>query len=116
MVPGLGGSPGGGHSNPLQYSCLENPMDREPGGLWSMALQRVRHGRSDLACSHKGSNQFSISLPKYLENEGSCILNKNEGLKTRTLNIQRVIQITHKKVYCVSIKRKSKPARQQADD
>ena len=91
-------------------------MDRKPGGLWSMALQRVRHGRSDLACSHKGSNQFSISLPKYLENEGSCILNKNEGLKTRTLNIQRVIQITHKKVYCVSIKRKSKPARQQADD
>ena len=27
-VPGLGRSPGGGHSNPLQYSCLENPMDR----------------------------------------------------------------------------------------
>ena len=25
---GLGRSPGGGHSNPLQYSCLENPMDR----------------------------------------------------------------------------------------
>ena len=27
-VPGLGRYPGGGHSNPLQYSCLENPMDR----------------------------------------------------------------------------------------
>ena len=27
-VPGLGRSSGGGHSNPLQYSCLENPMDR----------------------------------------------------------------------------------------
>ena len=27
-IPGLGGSPGGGHGNPLQYSCLENPMDR----------------------------------------------------------------------------------------
>ena len=27
-IPGLGRSPGGGHSNPLQYSCLENPMDR----------------------------------------------------------------------------------------
>ena len=25
LIPGLGGSPGGGHSNPLQYSCLENP-------------------------------------------------------------------------------------------
>ena len=26
-VPGSGGSPGGGHGNPLQYSCLENPVD-----------------------------------------------------------------------------------------
>ena len=29
--PRLGRSPGGGHGNPLQYSCLENPMDR---GAW----------------------------------------------------------------------------------
>ena len=28
-IPGSGRSPGGGHGNPLQYSCLENPMDRE---------------------------------------------------------------------------------------
>ena len=28
-IPGLGKSPGAGHGNPLQYSCLENPMDRE---------------------------------------------------------------------------------------
>ena len=27
-VPGMGRSPGGGHGNPLQYLCLENPMDR----------------------------------------------------------------------------------------
>ena len=27
-IPGLGRSPGGGHGHPLQYSCLENPMDR----------------------------------------------------------------------------------------
>ena len=31
-IPGLGRSPGGGHGNPLQYSCLENPIE-EPGGL-----------------------------------------------------------------------------------
>ena len=30
----LGRSPGGGHGNPLQYSCLENPMDR--GAFWSV--------------------------------------------------------------------------------
>ena len=28
LIPGLGRSPGGGNGNPLQYSCLENPMDR----------------------------------------------------------------------------------------
>ena len=28
LIPGLGKSLGGGHGNPLQYSCLENPMDR----------------------------------------------------------------------------------------
>ena len=34
-ISGLGRSPGGGHSNPLQYSCLENPMGSEPGRLQS---------------------------------------------------------------------------------
>ena len=29
LIPGLGRSPGGGNGNPLQYSFLENPMDRE---------------------------------------------------------------------------------------
>ena len=30
LIPGLGTSPGGGHGNPLQYSCLKNSMDRGP--------------------------------------------------------------------------------------
>ena len=34
LIPGLGRSPGGGHGNPIQYSCLENPMDR--GAWWAM--------------------------------------------------------------------------------
>ena len=42
-IPGSGRSPGGGHGNPLQYSCLENPMDRETGGLQSIGLQGIRH-------------------------------------------------------------------------
>ena len=37
-IPGLGRSPGGGHGNPLQYSCLENPMDR---GAWWSTVHRV---------------------------------------------------------------------------
>ena len=44
LIPGSGISPGGGHDNPLQHSCLENPMNREePGGLQSIMLQRVGH-------------------------------------------------------------------------
>ena len=35
-ITGSGVSPGGGHGNPLQYSCLENPMDR---GAWQAAVQ-----------------------------------------------------------------------------
>ena len=40
-VLSLGRSPGGGHGNPLQYSCMENPYRQEPGGLQPMELQRV---------------------------------------------------------------------------
>ena len=42
LVPESGRSSGGGHGNPLQYSCPGNPMDEEPAGLQSMGLQRVR--------------------------------------------------------------------------
>ena len=37
-IPGLGRSPGEGNGNPLQYSCLENPMDR---GAWQGIVPRV---------------------------------------------------------------------------
>ena len=37
-IPGLGRSPGGGYGNPLQYSCLENPIDI---GAWLAMVQRV---------------------------------------------------------------------------
>ena len=41
-IPGSGRSPGGGHGNPLQYSCLVNPrQEEEPGGLQSMRSHRV---------------------------------------------------------------------------
>ena len=39
-ISGLGESPGGGHGNPLQHSCLENPMDR---GTW----RAIVHGAAE---------------------------------------------------------------------
>ena len=44
-IPGSGRFPGGGHGNPLQYSCLENPMDR---GAWRATVHRVVQGRAGL--------------------------------------------------------------------
>ena len=51
-IPGSGRFPGGGHGNPLQYSCLENPWTEETGGLQSEGLQRIRHNWSSLARTH----------------------------------------------------------------
>ena len=51
-ILGLGRSPGEGHGHPLQYSCLENHMDR---GAWQATVHRVSKSRtrlSDLACTH----------------------------------------------------------------
>ena len=43
-IPGSGRSPGGGHGNPLQYSCLENPMDRGSHRLPPMTGEPTVHG------------------------------------------------------------------------
>ena len=45
LFPGLGRSPGEGHGNPFQYSCLENPMDR---GAWWAIVHRVAKSRMRL--------------------------------------------------------------------
>ena len=42
-IPGLGRSPGGGNGNLLQYSCLENPMDKGAWQATAMGLQKVRY-------------------------------------------------------------------------
>jgi hypothetical protein len=43
LIPGLGKSPGGGNGNPLQYSCLEDPMDR---GAWWATVHGVRKSQA----------------------------------------------------------------------
>ena len=55
LLPGLERSPGGGHGNPLQYSCLENPMN---GGAWRATVHMVTKSQTRLkqldmhACTH----------------------------------------------------------------
>ena len=48
-TPGSGGSLGRGHENPLQCSCLENPMDR---GAWLAAVHGVTKNRTQLSNEH----------------------------------------------------------------
>ena len=83
-IPGWGRSPGGGHGNPLQYSCLENPMDR--GAWWPLSLRscRVRHDWSNLAHTH---NIFSIHGCYVLKYFFQCILHT----KILELEVQRRI-------------------------
>ena len=54
LIPGSGRFPGGGHSNPLQYSCLENSMD---SGAWQATIHRVTQSRTQL-------KQLSTQAPR----------------------------------------------------
>ena len=62
IFPGLGRSPGGAHGNPLQYSSLENPMDR---GAWQAMVCRVAQSQTRLkrlsACAHTHAYTLSLS-------------------------------------------------------
>ena len=52
LISGLGRSPGGGHGNPLQYSCLESPMGR---GAWRATVHGVAESQTRLGetvCTH----------------------------------------------------------------
>ena len=49
LIPGLGRSPGEGNSNPLQYSSLENPMDR---GAWQATVHGVTKSQTQLSSDH----------------------------------------------------------------
>ena len=59
-VSGLRRSPGGGNGNSLQYSCLENSMDR---GVWRATVKRVAKSRTRLS-EHKQYRAGSILLPR----------------------------------------------------
>ena len=49
LIPGLGRSPGGGHGNSFQYSCLGNPVDK---GAWQAIVHRVTRSWTQLSDEH----------------------------------------------------------------
>ena len=62
-IPGLGRCPGGGHGNPLQYFCLENPMDR--GAWWAIVYgaAKSRTRLKQLNTRHTGRAQGEGEVP-----------------------------------------------------
>ena len=75
-VLGLGRSPGEGNGNPLQFSCLENPMD---GGAWWATVHRVAEGRTQLS-----DFTFTFHFSCIGEGNGnplqcSCLENSRDG-------------------------------------
>ena len=66
LIPGSGRSPGGGHGNPLQYSCLENPMDR---GAWRAAVHGIAKSQTRLK---------RLSTYEHTHNTGQELLNSVE--------------------------------------
>ena len=72
-VPGSGSSPGGGHGTPLQYSSLENAMDR---GAWWAAVHRVAQSQTKL----KISLAQAFSGPHFVQLSDLCHLYPNHSL------------------------------------
>ena len=81
--------PGGGHGNPLQYSCLENATDR---GAWQaivIGLQRVRHNRSDI--TQHSTAYWSLGQRSKKDRERPCPLEFTSSWKKTRGRKQRII-------------------------
>ena len=67
-IPVLGRSPGGGHGNPLKYSCLENPMDR---GVWQTTVHAVEEwtGLKQLSMHAQHSTIMLSAYSTYLTSD-----------------------------------------------
>ena len=62
VQPELGGSPREGYGNPLQYFCLENPMNR---GAWQAIVHGVANNQTQLSNSHTHIKEIFIIIVKY---------------------------------------------------
>ena len=62
LIPGSGRSPGGQHGNPLQYACLENPMDR---GAWWAVVQRAAKSETRLS-THAMTNYMEYFFQVFI--------------------------------------------------
>ena len=96
LIPGLGRSPGRGHGNPLQYSCLENPMDK---GTRQAAVHRFAKSGTQLkqhACSQinkklKTNEIYEQKGTSYSTGDYSQTNRKPPKNKTENFSLFRII-------------------------
>ena len=75
LVPGSGSSPGEGNSNPLQYSCLGNPIDR---GVWQATVHGSKRIRHNLVIKQQQTLQYKIKIKNKSSYEQSKKQNKTK--------------------------------------
>ena len=80
LIPGWGRAPEGEHGSPLQYSCLENPMDRGP---WQATLHRVAQSWTELKRLSMHAHNVLITVLDSIHSSFGCFINflKNFGLR-----------------------------------
>ena len=87
LIPGLGRSPAGGHGNPFQYSCLENPMDRR---VWQATVHGVTKSRTWLKRHNRCTRFIKAFFPR------------NECLLIPWLQSQSAVSLEPKKIKSAS--------------
>ena len=86
LIPGSGRSTGEGNGNPLQYSCLENPMDR---GAWRTTVRGVARVGHDLA-TKTTNHQKLVIITHVQEFNQSCLCNE-ASIKTQTMEFGELV-------------------------
>ena len=76
LVPASGRSPGVGNGYPLQYSCLENSMDR---GAWRALVPGVaKSDMTEQACAHTHTHKTSYIIQFCIHGKGLCVCGLND--------------------------------------
>ena len=81
LIPGLGRSPGGGHGNPLQYSCLENPMDR--GAWWATVHGVTQSDTTERLSTSTAQTENSLDVLPWKSGYAKCGLSACQNMNQR---------------------------------
>ena len=96
--PGLGRAPGGGHGNPLQYSCLENPMD---SGTRCVTVHAWGYKDSDSTEATENNTQYALSVanPSLWNRDPFPIINTRMLVWYLTLSLLLYFFVLHESFY-----------------